>query len=223
MNGNKISVAIVTALALSTTASATSVPFTENFAADSANWRNSTGSANLGWQGAGGPDGSSYATGSLTFTSLASGSFVNVARGQQGYGSSGGAFTGDWIGSGVTELSFDIRHNAAVPLGFFVRFAGAANFPGAAIVSFTPVPAGQWTHLSFAIDPANPALTLEGFPFAAVFSAIGNVQIGMTVPSSLGNTDTTVNFDIDRVSIVPAPSIMTAAGLSLLAAGRRKR
>jgi hypothetical protein len=60
--------------------------------------------------------------------------------------------------------------------------------------------------LSFDIFPSNPAfVTFEGTNFNTVFSNIGHVQIGVSVPASLDALTSPLRFDLDSVSIVPEP------------------
>lgn len=205
-------------------ASAATVPFTEDYAASSANWRDSTGVTDLSWQAAGGPDGGSYASGTFNFAFSVEGDTPALLRGQQSYGSSGGAFVGNWLADGVSEFSMMVRHNAPEPLTFFTRFAGPGNFPGAIALEFIPVLPFTWTEVAFAIDPSNPEfITFEGSDFATVFSNIGNLQIGVFVSSTLAGVDAPYSFDLDKVSIVPEPAAgLALATLALLALRRRR-
>ena len=58
-----LSLALLAAVAgaISQSAFAT-VPYTENFTTDAANWRDGAGAASATWVASGGPDGSSYIT-----------------------------------------------------------------------------------------------------------------------------------------------------------------
>lgn len=214
--------AALVAAASFVSASAGTAPFTEDFTADSANWRDSTSVTPLSWFNNGGPGDSSYASGSFNFVNLVAGNTPAVIRGQDEFNSSNNAFTGDWVAGGINSFSMKVRHNATEPLGYFVRFSGPANFPGMIAVSFTPVAPGTWTELSFDIVEGNPALFGEGFSFTDVFSNIGHVQVGVTVPDGLAGVDQSFDFDIDQLSIVPEPTSIALIALGALALLRRR-
>lgn len=190
------------------------IPFTEEFAADASDWRDS-GGALLNWIPSGGPDGGSYASADFNFVALPVDATPALHRAQDEFNSSGNAFVGDWITEGVTQFSVFVRHDAPVPLTYFTRFSGPGNFPGVAAVNFVPVPANTWTQILIPIVPGNPQFFFEGPPstFNSVFGSVGHVQVGVTVPQDLAGVDQTFRFDLDKPSIVPEP----AAGLLLLA------
>ena len=84
----------------------------------------------------------------------------------------------------------------------FVRFASPFNFPGAVGVVFIPVLPGQWTPISVDIQEGNPQfITFETTDFNTVFSNVGNVQVGVSVPPALAGQDIDFTFDIDKVTI----------------------
>lgn len=197
------------------------VPFTEDFAHDSANWRDAVGLSDLGWQATGGPDGGSYAFGTFNFVHSNENDTPAILRAQDEWNSSNNAFVGDWLADGVTQFSMMVRHDAPVPLTFFTRFASPANFPGAAGVAFVPVMPNTWTQVSFDIDPNNPAIVTEGVPFQDVFSNIGHVQIGVMVPADLAGLDQVFTFDVDKVSIVPEPATLALLALGAMTLRRR--
>jgi len=209
---------------IASAASATIVPFTEQFTDDASNWRDFTGLNDLDWIASGGPDGSSHASGPFNFADSLEGDTPVILRAQDEFNSSDNAFVGDWIADNVTELSFSVRHDAPVPLSFFTRISGPANFPGAIAVAFAPVLPGAWTDISIAIDESNPQfISFEGTDFVSVFSNVGHLQIGVEVPASLAGQDAPFNFDIDNVTIVPAPSPIAGLALASLLAARRRR
>ncbi len=201
--------------------SAAAVPFTEDFSSSSSSWRDSTGTVPLDWLSAGGPDGGSYASGPFNFVNSTPNTTPSILRGHDSYNSSGDAFVGNWIAEGVTHFSMNVRHNAPEPLVFFARFATPANFPGAAAVEFAPVMPNTWTNIDFLIDPSNPQIVLEGFPFEDVFSNVGNIQIGVSVSATLAGVDHSYTFDVDKIGIVPEPATLLALG-ALVAALRRR-
>jgi len=216
----------VFAAALAVASAAQAAPFGafEDFDSSSANWWDSANAGPVGWSSSGGPDGGAYATTMFNFASSMAGDAPVMFRAQDEHGASGGIFEGDYITAGVTELRFWIRHNGPAPLTVFTRFSGPANFPGANILDFTPVASGVWTQISLSITADNPNLALEGFPFANVFSDVGHLQVGISVPESYSNLDQTVQFDLDKVELIPTPG---AAAVLLLAGAsgtiRRRR
>jgi len=209
--------------AVPTTRAAT-VPFTETFSADAANWRDTTGAASVDWSASGGAGDSAFAHTSFNFVDSAANDTPILFRGQDEFGSSGGAFVGDWVTGGVTGFAASVRQDSGVPLNFFVRFAGPNNFPGANNVFFVPVPSGTWTDL-FAPLP-NASLIYEGpLTYGQVFGDIGHVQIGVSVPASLAGSDAALQFGLDNVSIVPDPAtlgLLAIGGLAIAVRGRRR-
>lgn len=215
---------LAAALAVASTAHAASIGAFEDFDSSSANWWDSSNAGPVGWSSSGGPDGGAHATTAFNFASSMSGDAPVLFRAQDEHNASGGIFEGDYITVGVTELRFWIRHDGPSPLTVFTRFSGPANFPGANVLDFTPVASGVWTQISLSLTPGNPNLILEGFPFGNVFSDVGHLQFGISVPEAYSNLDQTIQFDLDKVELVPTPS--AAAMLLLAGAGgtlRRRR
>ena len=216
------------ACAIASIASADIVGFNESFTTDAANWRNSNGSSVLAWSSAGGPGGGpgggSYVTSTFNLGSTTAGGFPPIViRAQQSYGSSGGGYVGNWLAAGVTGITFQFRHDLAEAVNVTGRFASAANFPGAAVVAFTPVMPNTWTTISIDLTATSPNfVSFEGSTHAAVFSNIANMQLGFTVPASMVGQNIDGHFDLANFSIVPAP-----AGLAVLLLGagasRRRR
>ncbi len=202
---------------------ALTVPFTEDFTADSSKWLNSNGSALLGWNSTGGPDGSSFVSGTFNFkdspATIQGPAVLRATTSILGQ-SSNGAFFGDWLTGGVGGFSAWVHHDANVPLHFFTRFAGPNNFPGGAAVEFVPVPSGVWTELTVAIDATNPQFVWEGpgSNLDSIFSALGQLQIGVSVPDSLAGVDREISFGLDQpaLALVPEPAALLLAGLGLL-------
>ncbi len=202
-------------------AAAAIVPFTEDFTGGPANWFNAGGTTVVDWVPFGGPDGSAYVTASYLVPDPVPPLGAILFRAQDEFGSSGGAFEGDWISDGVAGFSFFIRHDAPAPLGVFARFAGPANFPGAVGIFFAPVAPGVWTELSLPIAPDSPNLILEGASFRDVFGDIGHVQIGILPTADM--IGRTFHVDLDKVSIVPGPGSTAAIVAGALAWRRRRR
>lgn len=202
---------------------ATVVPFTENFAADAANWREGTGVTDATWNASGGPDGSSYVSSTGSFANNNPGDTPIFLRGHDTFNSSGGAFVGDWLADGVTAFSVYVRHDAPLPLTYFVRFAKPANFPAAVGVEFVPVLPNTWTRIDLAIFEGNPEfVNFETSDFQTIFSGIGKLQIGVMVPDQLAGSPQTFTFGFDQIAIVPEPSAAAAVSLLALAALRRR-
>lgn len=221
----------IVALAFVTSAASAAVsPFTENFAADSANWYNNNSSAPVGWSSSGGPDGSSYATTSFNFGSFTPGVPIpgNTAvlfRAQDEFNSSGNALVGDWVAGGINELSFWVRHDAPEAVTFFARFATPANSPAWSGIGPAVAP-NVWTQVTLPLSIAT--LTYEGPPgagqtqFNNVFGNLGHVQIG-AFAQNLAGLNQDITFDLDQVSIVPAPAALAMLLPALFLNPRRRR
>lgn len=205
-------------------ATATVVPFTEEFTTDSAAWRDNPGTGPLGWSAVGGPDGGSHATTTFNFVNQAPGGTPTLFRAQDEFGSSGNAFVGNWLADGVTEFSAFVRHEAGLPLTFFVRFSNPSNFPGAVGLNFAPVPSGVWTRIAIGITPGNPQfINFETSDFNTIFSNIGHVQIGVSVPAALAGVNAPFAFSLDKPTIVPEPAALLTLGICAAALVRGRR
>ena len=220
---HRVLTAAALVLSAGLSASAATVPFTEDFVSDNAAWKDAA-SADLSFVAAGGPDASGYVTTSFNFSGSATGDTPVLLRGHDNFNASGDAFVGNWITEGVTEFSAYVRHDSAVPLNFFARFAGSFNFPGAVAVSFVPVLPNTWTEVTFAISPFNPQfVTFEGSDFNTIFGAVGNVQLGVSVPAALDSADVDVAIDVDQPTITPEPTSLGLVTLGALALLRRRK
>jgi hypothetical protein len=227
-----VAVAIVAIVLSSSSARAAINPYTEQFTANAANWFNPLGTASADWVAAGGPDGSPHISTTFNFVNLTPGlpfpnNAVNLFRAQDEFNSSNHAFEGNWIGDGVTQFSFDIRHSASTAMTFFVRFATASNFPAWSGVEFTAVPGNTWTHIAIPISLSNPDLFYEGPPggqaeFNSVFTAVGHVQIGVFA-GALAGSNQDITFDLDNPSLTPGPASLAVLGLGIMGRSRRRR
>ncbi len=223
----KTAITAILAFSTATTAAASiDVPWTETFADDPADWFNGSGDALADWASDGGIDGAGdgYLTADLDFSSLTVGQTPILFRGQDEFNSSANAFVGDWIASGADHISFWVRHDADAPIAFFLRLATPDNFPAANAVQFVPVAPGTWTQVTFDLVPGNPQLIFEGpaSTYESVFSNIGHIQLGLTVPESLAGSPDTFTFDFDQVNI-PAPGALALLPIAGLISRRRKR
>jgi MYXO-CTERM domain-containing protein len=204
------------------------VPFTEDFASTSSNWYDSGPTNPAAFVASGGPDGGSYASVTASGFGVADNDPVVVFRGQDELNSSGHAFEGNWISSGINLFSAYVRHDAPISLPYFVRFATPSNFPGTAAEDGTLVPPNTWTQLSYAITPSNINVILfpEGPPsfYNSTFSNVGHIQIGYSVPTGFGANANSYTFGVDKISILPEPASWLL-GLVGVAAGsfRRRR
>lgn len=209
---------------------AATVPFTEDFPSNTANWfANSAGTVPVVFNASGGPDGGSFVSSAINFVGVVAGGPPPLMfRGQENFASSGGAFLGNWITDGVTDLSLYVRHDAGVPLDFFTRIAAAPSVMppvGGAISNTLAVPSGVWTPISIAINPTNAGLLPEFSNFSAIFSNVARIQIGISPPPALFGANQTVTFGLDKVSIVPEPAslLLLGCGGLVLTAQRRRR
>ncbi len=212
------------ALAAGSTLAGSVSPFTETFETGANGWLQGSFTEPT-YFASGALDGSAYISARADLNSA--GQFGLIAlRGHDDADASGDAFVGDYLVSGINHVSFDFRHNAGQNLGVALRIASSSNFPGLAVELDSPVASGAWTTLSFDLDFSNPLLTLEGAPtldfYNTVMSAIGNIQVSIDRPDGL-DTPLIVDFDLDNVSITPAPASMALLSIGGLAMTRRRR
>lgn len=203
-------------------ASAAILGFNESFSAGSANWRNSNGATDLAWFATGGPGGLAYASSTFNLSSTTVGGFPpTVIRAHASYGSSAGGYVGDWIAEGATGVTFLFRHDLTEAVTVTGRFATPTNAPGASAIANTVVLPNTWTLITFDLREGSPdIISLGGGTYQAIFSNIGNMQFGFTVPTALAGQNIDGHFDITDFTIVPAPG---GAALMLLAAVARRR
>lgn len=198
--------------------------FTETFETGDNGWLQGSFSAPT-YNASGAADGSAYITSTADLNSA--GPFgLTIFRGQDDFDASGNAFVGDYLAGGIDRISFDFRHNAGQDLGIALRVATSNNFPAFAVELANPVASGEWVTLSFDLSFFNPLLTIEGAPtpdaFNAIMQSVGNIQVSADRPDGL-STPLEVDFDLDNVSITPAPGSLALLGLGGMAAARRRR
>lgn len=203
-------------------------PFTETFSSSAANWAIAStgpGVAPLTYSPSGGPDGSGFGSGSFSFTTASVGAFPILFRSQSSFGSSGNAFVGNWLASGVSDFSFSVRHNFTSPVTFFARFVAASPAVTGVVyqVPVTTAP-GTWATYSFHVSDTTPFI-YEGAPtlFGSTFTNVDRVQIGIIADAQIAGQAGPFTFDVDNVSIVPAPGAAAMLGLAGLVASRRRR
>lgn len=198
--------------------------FSETFASGAANWRNFNGTATLGWSAAGGPSDAAYVTGQFNLASTTVGGFPpTVMRAAASYGSSNGGYVGNWINEGVTSVGFWFRHNLPDSIALTGRFATPTNAPGASVVSSTLIASNTWTLVSFnVVQGSSDIVSLGGGTYAAIFSNIGNIQLGFQVPASLAGQNITGSFDMTGFTLTPAPGALALLAVGGLVRHRRR-
>jgi hypothetical protein len=223
-----LSSVFASALIFGSSAQAVTLPFTEEFAIDVSGWENNANSP-LSWVASGGPDGSSYAQASFNYFGFSNpfGGGPVIFRASDADNASGDAFVGDWLAAGVASVSAWVYQDTGVDLTYFLRVATAFNFPGAVIANTQTVQSGEWTLLTWAIDPASSLCTGETVTCAQALASVGNFQIGTSAPSELTGLNQAFTFGVDRVSLsaVPEPTalaLLAAGALGLGWLGRRR-
>lgn len=235
MNRAALLSALIFSASVSSVAFAVTPPASELFTSGASGWTvGSSGPALATWNASSGPDGSGAISTQRSFVNDPVSTTNPPVLFSALSGASGNAFFGNWIAAGVTQFSFDIRHNAPLNLSAFARFAGSNNFPGATAVSFTPIQPNTWTTVTISIAANSPNfVSFEGTNFATVFGAspqngfqgIGRLQLGIFVPQGLAFTTPTYQFEIDNVRVIPTPAAATGllAVSALVGALRRRR
>ena len=209
MNTKNILPAVITCLLISSFAVGEISNFTESFDND-ANWVGADNTS-VNFLPSGGPDGSSYISYTGSIASLADDDSAIGFRGNDFNDASGDAFVGNWIESGVDQFSFSFRHDLPAPAFVFARFASSFNFPGGIAIQFAPALPNTWTDVTVDISAGNPQfISFEGEDFDAVFSDVGNIQLGVAVPTGFGGFPAPVTFDVDNVTVststIPEPN-----------------
>jgi hypothetical protein len=65
-------------------------------------------------------------------------------------------------------------------------------------------------------------ISLGGGTYSAIFSNIGNIQLGFQVPASLAGQNITGSFDMTGFTLAPAPGALALLGVGGLMRGRRR-
>jgi hypothetical protein len=214
-------------------------PYTENFATDSAQWLNGPQTGFANWVASGGPDGSSYISASMDTVGTTLDGAKVLFRGNSTTSppihASNDEFLGDWLAGGIGQFSVYVYHEAPEALPYFARFAKSTGFPGVAAEEGTLVQPFTWTKLNYGINPSQigstlfPETTTPGTELAtynSVFTDIGRVQIGFSVPASMVGSANTYLYAIDQVSVAipePASAVLLVAGAFAANVRRRRR
>lgn len=222
-----------------THALAATVPVVENFETDASDWTDAA-QVPLTFHASGGPDGSSYVSGSFTFAHLteaqvgSQGGSPLVIRGQTepllGINASDGALFGNWLEDGVAEFRVMVRHNAPEPLSMYIRFAAPSNSPYVIANIADPIPSNEWTELIVPISADNPQWTYHfgGYPWPFSPQGVGVIQLGVAMPASLAGDPGVFSLDIDSIGLYPVPEpsawvSLTAMCVALLLTRRHWR
>jgi hypothetical protein len=208
------------------------VPFTETFSTDAANWRIAPAGTLATWNGNGGPANGTFISRTGSGPDTGFGQFVSgpiLFRGEDAFNSSSDRFVGDWITGDVGSFSVDVFHDHASPLLFQLRLANSNNSPGASAVDVSVTP-GVWTKLTVPIVDSAAVFQTYGqlgnppnaSAFSQIFSSIGNVQIGLAA-GQVGGTGlaptVTLGMANPAIAAVPEPGTWAALGAAAVAAG----
>jgi len=200
-----------------TVSAVSTLPFTENFEANSSSWVYGSSTTPI-WSATGGVGNSGFISAPAIVSGTGFG--VIVFRANDANNASGDAFVGNWLTAGVTAFSFFVRHDADVALNFYARF-DAGGGRAASSTDFLVNP-NTWTFLSLPI--ANQTTSFQSYgaagagqaAFNSIFGGIQNVQVALSLDSV--NAGKSVNLGLDSVSIIPEPSVscllLVAAGLA---------
>jgi hypothetical protein len=222
MSKTHVWAALLAAISFASAAQAVTVPYTEDFTNDNANWQNNARTLAT-FNAAGGPDGSSYISVPFNFQASAVDSTPVLFRANPSTPlgpASGGNFIGDWLAGEVSQVRAYVRHNATEPLTYFGRVATPTGYPGFIVGDEVAVEPNVWTAIDLWISPNNSNNFDEGMPFGSVFNNIGFLQFGVFVPSGLAGVNQAFTFDVDQVTVdVPEPTSLAMAGLAVAAIG----
>ncbi len=203
---------------------AVTVPYTENFPLNNANWKQNGQTTFAAFNANGGPDGSSYISSSFNFVGNLEDDGPVLHRANLSDSASSGNFFGNWIAADGKKFSAYVRHNATAPLEYFVRFTGASAFPG--VIAFQPltVQPNTWTLIEFDVSPTSTDFTFEAGSYAGIFSNVSRIQFGASVPAALAGIDQDFRFDLDQVTVnIPEPASLALGALVLVGVIVRRR
>lgn len=195
--------AVALSFAVTGSASAAFVNYTENFDTNFANWKQASSGTDAVWNsgnvlGSPGPAGvgDAYISGSFNLPTGTSGTPVILrATGVRtpppngpvntSASASGGAFVGDY--SRVDEISVYVKHNADRDLPIGLRLATPTG--GVAMAITGPLtPANVWTKLTFDIDWTNPDIVtyeILGNPASSLTPTQREAAFNAVVPNIL--------------------------------------
>lgn len=181
-------------------ASALVVPFTEDFSEDAAGWI-SNGTNSLTWHKEGGIENQAF----ISTTATVNAGLDIVFRGNSTHFASDGAFVGNWLTAGVTTFKAYVKHDAPVPLNFFVRLnAGGMGY--AACSNPITVKPNEWVLISIPIiDSLGPSGIWQSYEgagkrFEAVFASIKDIQVGLDVAQPADVVGNTYHVGLAKVS-----------------------
>jgi hypothetical protein len=222
-------VLLITAVTYHTPARAVTFGFTESFETSNAGWSGLLATQPLDHSPIGGVDDGGHVDIQPSTDPAASalgGNGPVIFRAPAS--ASGGAFTGNWLTSGVSTVQAYFRHSLDLaPVNIYVRMAGA---PGAgAGVFFAESQVEQndgWTLVNFDVTEDN--FTVAGGPGTTYAGVLGNVtqfQFGAQLLTAVDPPSTQIHFELDQVSLVPEPSsLLLVVGMTVgLLPWRRRR
>jgi hypothetical protein len=119
-------------------------------------------------------------------------------------------WTGDYLSSGVSDISFDVRNLGPANIHIRIAFHGAGG-PVASTSSFTFTPDSMWHHISFEIEPAS-FVAVPGT--GNVEQTLGSVSefriLSSVIPSDQGDA-IPVFVDVDNVLAEPTTQVYDVA------------
>jgi len=210
------SLAFIVSTVFGSALQAVTVPYTEDFPLNNANWKQNGQTTFAAFNANGGPDGSSFISSSFNFVGNLEDDGPVLHRANLSDSASGGNFFGNWIAAGATKFSAYVRHNATAPLDYFARFTGAPAFPGVIAFQSLTVQPNTWTLVEFDVSPNSPDFFYEGGSYAGIFSNVSRIQFGASVPAALAGLDQVFTFELDQVTVnIPEPTSLALGALVL--------
>jgi hypothetical protein len=222
------SVSLLTALLACTPSWAVTLGYTESFTTSNAGWSGLLVTQPLDHSPTGGVDNGGHVEIQPSTDPAASalgGNGPVIFRAPAS--ASGGAFTGNWLTSGISTVQAYFRHSLDLaPINIYIRMAGA---PGTAGVFFADSQVEQsdgWTLVNFDVTEDN--FTVAGGPGTTYTGVLGNVtqfQFGAQLLTAVDPASTQIHFELDQVSLVPEPSsllLFTGVASGLMPWRRRR-